>query len=290
MTIDPTKVSFSQAQGYEPLPRQLQLGDIPYNARMSFWNAFYLADRDSRSEDYMFVDDYEIDKDWRQVLMSVHADFFYEGLDTFIDDDEHIYDIYKPYFLDADFNKVFDLIVFFVRHPQCPNQFIGEVGLAFLKHPIAYVFDFKSRTIYPAATPEEGKAIVDAVHELHEHGFDGARNHLMQSASLINQGEWAQSVHQSISAVESVARRIAPGTNTLGDALNQLRSEGLLEHRALEQGLGNLYGYTSDEQGVRHSLLDQGQSNVGQDEAVFMLGACASFASYLWRKHLGASS
>ena len=57
----------------------------------------------------------------------------------------------------------------------------------------------------------------------------------------------------------------------------------------MHQGLEKLYGYTSDEQGVRHSLLDQGQSNVGQDEAVFMLGACASFASYLWRKGLGCA-
>ncbi len=39
---------------------------------------------------------------------------------------------------------------------------------------------------------------------------------------------------------------------------------------------------------MRNSLLDQGQSNVGQDEAVFMLGAGASFASHLWRKGLGA--
>ena len=145
-------------------------------------------------------------------------------------------------------------------------------------------------TIYPATTPEEGKAIINAVQQFNDYGLDGARQHLMQSSAFINQGEWARSVHESISAVESVARQIAPGTNTLGAALNQLRRDGLLEHRALEQGLGNLYGYTSDEQGVRHSLLDQGQSNVGQDEAVFMLGACASFASYLWRKGLAAGS
>ena len=87
-----------------------------------------------------------------------------------------------------------------------------------------------------------------------------------------------------------MARRIAPGSNTLGAALSNLRNQGLLEHPALYQGLERLYGYTSDEQGVRHSLLDQGQSNVGQDEAVFMLGACASFASFLWRKGLASGS
>ena len=33
-------------------------------------------------------------------------------------------------------------------------------------------------------------------------------------------------------------------------------------------------------------MLAPADSNVGVDEAVFMLSACASFASYLWRKHM----
>ncbi len=284
MTIDPTKVSFSQAQGYEPLPQQLQLEELPYNARMSFWNAFYATDRKERPH-YG-----KVTEAWNQVLMDVHSSFFYEGLDEFDADDDEIYEIYKPYLLDTSFNKVFDLILFMVRHPQCPNRFIARVLATFLRHPLAYVFDHKTRTIYPAATPEEGRAIIDAIGQLNEDGLEGARQHLIQSATFINQGEWAPSVHESIGAVESVARRIAPGTNTLGAALDRLRRDGFLEHPALHQGLERLYGYTSDEQGVRHSLLDQGQPNVGQDEAVFMLGACASFASYLWRKHLGATS
>ncbi len=49
-------------------------------------------------------------------------------------------------------------------------------------------------------------------------------------------------------------------------------------------------GYTSDEQGFRHLLLNKAEDNVTIDEAVFMLGACASFASYLWRKHQAAAS
>ncbi len=49
--------------------------------------------------------------------------------------------------------------------------------------------------------------------------------------------------------------------------------------------MDKLYGYTSDEQGVRHALLDQEKSRAGMDEAVYMPGACASFASFLWRKH-----
>ena len=84
--------------------------------------------------------------------------------------------------------------------------------------------------------------------------------------------------------VESVARMLAPGAKTLKPALASAKERGGL-HPALKDGFNKLYGYTSNEQGVRHPLLDNDKAQVGMDEAVFMLGACASFASYLWRKH-----
>ena len=159
MTIDPTKVSFSQAEGLEPRPQQLQLGELPYNAKMGFWNAFYLTDSAARP------DDDEIIGDWYQVLMSVHADFFYEGLDTFSGEEYDVHEVYKSYFLDSEFNKVFDLILFIARHPNCPNRFIRGAIATFMAHHLAYVFDYKTRTIFPAVTPEEGQAIVDALVE-----------------------------------------------------------------------------------------------------------------------------
>ena len=68
-------------------------------------------------------------------------------------------------------------------------------------------------------------------------------------------------------------------------ALDSLEKGGLLKHTALKAAFKKLYGYTSDEQGIRHSLLDQDSADVGLDEAMFMFGACASFAAYLAQKH-----
>ena len=70
----------------------------------------------------------------------------------------------------------------------------------------------------------------------------------------------------------------------MGPALASLEQREAL-HPALKDAFAKLYGYASNEQGIRHALLDQSNARVGMDEAVFMLGACASFASYLWRKH-----
>ena len=59
----------------------------------------------------------------------------------------------------------------------------------------------------------------------------------------------------------------------------------MLNHRALKEAFSKLYGYTSDENGIRHALLEEGAADVDLDDAVFMFGACASFAAYLVNRH-----
>jgi hypothetical protein len=64
-----------------------------------------------------------------------------------------------------------------------------------------------------------------------------------------------------------------------------LVGEGKIKiHRALKHGFGNIYGYTSDEKGIRHPLLDDEKANVDEADALFMIGACAAFVSYLINK------
>ena len=116
--------------------------------------------------------------------------------------------------------------------------------------------------------------------------MEGASSHLEQAADHINARQYADSIVDSIHAVESVARIIDPkSSKTLKPALNSLEKAGLLTHPALKDAFNKLYGYTSDEQGIRHALHDQGAADVGLDEAIFMFGACASFAAYLTEKH-----
>ena len=151
---------------------------------------------------------------------------------------------------------------------------------------LAYTIDEgRPPTIVPAVTPEEGHAVVEALQTLRGSGLDGAVSHLRSASESIKARDWAGSVRESIHAVESVARQLDPeASRTLGPALKALEKHGSL-HSALEDAFSKLYGYTSDEQGIRHALLDRADTNVGMDEALFMLSACASFSSYLWRKH-----
>jgi len=133
----------------------------------------------------------------------------------------------------------------------------------------------------PAATEEEGQAIQRAAAELQESGFNGARQHLVSAAECLNANDFAGSVRESIHAVESVACRIDPeGPNTLGPALKALERHNAI-NKAMRAAFEKLYGYTSDEEGVRHALVFDSEADVDGTDATFMLGACASFVSYL---------
>ncbi|MGN8151767.1 hypothetical protein ACTJK5_05780 [Agrobacterium sp. 22094] len=105
--------------------------------------------------------------------------------------------------------------------------------------------------------------------------------------SSLTAGSWADSIRESIHAVESVARTIAAGTSTLGPALTEIEKQ-LGMHPALKSGFGSIYGFTSDDSGIRHALLDKGDAKVDEVDAMFMLGACSAFVTYLVQKKRAA--
>ena len=65
---------------------------------------------------------------------------------------------------------------------------------------------------------------------------------------------------------------------TLGDALTMLEKNGHL-HPALKKGFSAIYGYTNDEGGIRHAMLDE--PNITVTDAKFFLVSCSTFINYL---------
>ena len=286
------RLSFSQAQGYEEIPAPLKLEELPREARTQVWNLFFVHIRRSKTTGGLDVLDGGpwVTGPWGEILRDKHRSD--DGaLDDWNPEFSRIRRSLREYVEDQPFNKVFDLIQFVLRHPRCPPEFIKQMKRVFAACRLAYTIDIKRPpTILPAATPDEGNAIVQSLDVLGNAGLNGSASHLRNASACINRGDWGGSVRESIHAVESVARQLDPeAAKTLAPALKSLQRHGRL-HPAVTDAFSKLYGYTSDQQGIRHALLDQTDAQVGQDEAVFMLGACASFASYLWRKHAGGAS
>jgi len=113
----------------------------------------------------------------------------------------------------------------------------------------------------------------------------GVREHIQTALELLSQKptpDYRNCIKESISAVESVVKIISQDDNaTLSQALKKL-DEDFPMHGSLREGLIKLYGYTSDEGGIRHAML--AESNIGFDEAKFMLVTCSAFVNYLISK------
>lgn len=272
-------LTFSQAQGYEPIPGPLALETISEEARIKLWSLLYGYVRKSAASLRS-----PLGSAWQGILLALHIDFLGRPADEFSPWMDDFVAEYKGRVLRKEpFNWVFDLLESIMRHSECPQPFIDDAAAIFEECRLAYLVDKKGIpvTIIPAATPDEGAAISNALQDVRAAGLSGAESHLRESGRLINAGDWAGSVRESIHAVVSVARSITPDAQqSLSPALNKM---GRL-HPALRGAFSKLYGYTSNEQGIRHELLDKPESPAQQDEAVFMLGACASFVSYTLRK------
>ena len=282
-TLDPRKLTFSQAYGYEELPQPLRLGELSSEARTKLWSLLYMVV--SQDSGVIWRNRTPLGMRWEGILQFLHVDFHVRPVNEFNSTLEAFVNVYQRKFMDDSLNEVFDLLLSIMRHPDCPPEFTQSAGRIFERCRLAYVLDANSPpTIYPAATQDEGKNILRTTAELSNAGLAPAVRHLRQASDCINRGDYSGAVRESIHAVESTARHFDPNAKTLNPALKALEDVGNL-HPALKGAFSKLYGYTSDEQGIRHALIDNPQSNVGQDEAVFMLGACASFSSYLARKH-----
>ena len=97
--------------------------------------------------------------------------------------------------------------------------------------------------------------------------------------------DYRNSIKESVSAIEAAAKVVA-GTSkeSFGATLTKLKKENNL-HPALEQGFKNIFGYTSEGDGIRHALMDD--SNCDFNDAKFMLVAASAFVNYLVGKSKG---
>lgn len=275
------KLTFSQRQGLEPLPGPLALEELSHEARNRLWALFYEVTRTNTSRKG------HVQGPWFRVLYDFHIEFLTQPADKYNNNIYVVSDMYKGFFLNpkSAYNIIFDVLEFFMRHPRCLPDFIGNVKKVFSDCRLAYIIDTSGpATIMPAATPQEGESIQQALVDLANSGLVGATKHLRGAGQHINSGQWTASVRESIHAVESVAKTVIEDDRaTLTDALRKLRDQHWNVHPAFAKAASSLYGWTSDEAGVRHAATAK-MDNVGKAEAVFMLGACASFCTYLIEK------
>ena len=285
--------SYSQRYEYEPLPERMKLEELSDDFRRELWDAMWIMFRGMTK-----VNSYgtshlpnELVRSFVRTLGNIRR----TPRDRINTDYDEILRACRNVVLEYKFNWVLDLIEALLEgRPKRTNihivMFVNTIEEAFREQTAYKLVQVDGEfQFFPQSSEEQGKAAGQAIQTLYDTGMEGAAAHLREAAKAINKGDkksLAQAVADSIHAVESVARMIDPkASKDLGPALTSLTDAGVIKHPALKNAFAKLYGYTSDEQGIRHALLDKGAPDVDIDEAVFMFGACASFAAYLVNKY-----
>jgi AbiJ N-terminal domain 4 len=275
--IDQT-LTFAQREGAVPLPRQLGLKHLPREVTAPLWGLVYRILDNSRHRGHW------LSVTWSTILQDYWVEVELKNSDEFTNYMDKLVPWVKGIVTSDSYIVCLGFLEFCIRHPLTDWAFANAINDILTRSNAAYrIF---GTSIAPIASPEEGAAVATALSDVSTGAYPGAKTHLQNAASLLTTGKYADSVRESMNAVESVARGLDKDSTTLAPALAVLEKRGHL-HPAMKKGFGNLYGYTSDQQGIRHALLDEGEAAVTETDALYMFGSCAAFVSYLVRSGQG---
>jgi hypothetical protein len=146
-------------------------------------------------------------------------------------------------------------------------------------------YRFVAGELVPLSGPEEVAAIESALAITSTSGLAGAHTHIATALQLLAKKpdpDYRNSIKESISAVEALAKQLGTADSPgLAGALTELGKK-IPIHGGMRAGLLSLYGYTSDEGGIRHAMLEE--PNLGYDDAKYMAVACSAFVNFLAAK------
>ncbi len=271
------QLTFAQAEGAEPLPAQLKLKEMSRRLRAILWLVIY---RSFEQHTIRVGARPSFISPWDVIFYSMHVDREEGMIDDFQNDFNVLTQKTRILIETGDYVAVFGWIQYVLRFGP-PRDFAKQIQGALEQARAAYrVVD--GDTIMPIGSEAERETIERAFADLAMTEFHGARKHLRNAAEALTGGKSADSIRESIHAVESVVRVLEP-EGDFAKALAKLDTKTKI-HGALKRGFNSIYGFTCDKEGIRHPLLDDAVSNVDETDALFMIGACAAFVSYLINK------
>lgn len=276
-----SRLSFSQRMGFTPSKPPLQVDSLDDKTRMDLWNLFYSYFNGEIGNSYIsYLSDRKktfCARIWINILQSDLSELY---------DTDQIKDSINNYIRSdsTPWYKVLDFFEYLIQeNRELHNFFTPFVNQVFESNNVGY------RVIGEEITPITNQTELEAINAALNlpSPFDGAKEHIataLKHFSDKKNPDYRNSIKESISAVESVCMVLENDPSaSLGQALKHLEDHGVAIHSCLKSGFSKLYGYTSDEGGIRHAMIEESAS-VSQEDALFMLVSCSAFCHYLQQK------
>ena len=289
------KMRFSQRNGMASVRDQIQIDQFDEGTRNAIWNEVLMYLESVRNRLFVInrvrVDVFEFALDSQPVIHKYNS-LYRQTSEYRVAPDEWL----KDKILRGPVCEVLDVVEYLtdqdrVKEWRCqyPNLFnSGSVDgdVAFSRDRVNDLFAgmcvgyrFVNDVLCRIVNEEEIKSVETAINESSDAVSEQLNKALLAFADR-EHPNYANAVKESISAVESQCCILTGDPKaSLGEALKKLESTGVKIHPALNKALHQLYGYTSDDPGIRHGSIET--ANVDAPLAQFMLVSCSAFVNYL---------
>ena len=276
-------MQFSKRNGYTRIRETIQIDAIDHDLKTRLWSLLDIYLYSKYKKPFIFNQSSHNVLD--QLIQTYWFSFFKKATDEIPTENNHKISVLKRIFLtELPWFKIYDFIEFNIHHYpflDFKESFISEINKVLIDEKSAY--QVINEQIIEITSEQEIQSIEEAFKNTNQ--YSGIQQHLNQALKLMSDRQnpnYSKSMHDSISAVEGLARLLLKDDSmTLGKAIPRLRTKYEL-HPTLMESLNKLYGYTSDEAGIRHGSAQE--SNLSYIDAKFMLVACTNFINYLIEK------
>lgn len=280
---------FSHRKGLKPAQKSLQRETIDGDLRTALWNSlcfFYWSKAKAKWWEWMRAISglYDINSSFGILFFRIWTEYLKRPVDDLPRYIDWAIKAVKDYFFKCPWNECYDLIEYVstVYTDQDTNGKFQRYCNSTLERE-ASAYRFVGSRIVEMTSLEEIQE-VEAALALSD-SFAPVSTHLRRALDLLadrKSPDYRNSIKESISAVEAVSKLLAEDSKAdLAQALRHIKAKAGL-HPALEKAFIQMYGYTSDADGIRHALIEE--PSVRFEDAKFMLVACSAFVNYLRAK------
>lgn len=268
---------FSQRKGIHPIMKPFQTASLDEETRNQIWSILYLMIFKKYHPEYPYS---QIDANAKRVesfLRAIWTWYLKYPADSLEDPTICIHTI-KGIIFDGVYFEVLDLIEWIIKNYVDSDVDKIKDAINHLLQRESCGFRIVNEEIVEITSEEEIKEIEKASETISPYS-----THLKRALELLadkKSPDYRNSAKESISAVEAICREVCRNDKaTLGDALKKLRSE-IAVNPVFQSAMSKLYGFVSDDGGIRHSLLES-SSVINYSDAKYFLVSCSAFVNYI---------
>jgi len=278
-------VRFSERYGHKKVRDIVQIESVDKPLKNALWSILkiYIWDHVRAAtggySGYYLSDN--TNKEVNALCKKLWFNYFKEPLDTLEDDWQQVLTRLRAYFFNCEWYELYDFIEFCANNYeryQFRDAFTSACNVALEKEMSAY--RFVAGQISQITEQEQ----LDEIEQALEVTRGPVHAHLTRALELLSSREkpdYRNSIKESVCAVESLVSLVLGSKGTLGQLIKKLEDEINL-HPALKTAFSSLYGYTSDEGGIRHALLEN--EKLRFEDAKFFMVVCSAFINFVKSK------